>query len=81
MQGIVYAKYIIFIFAQVTESHTRSDGLIGDFGDGSLYKNHSLYTSSDGSLKLQFVIYYDEVEVSNPLGSHKGKHKLGENNA
>ena len=26
---------------------------------------------------LQIVIYYDEVETANPLGSYHGKHKLG----
>jgi len=59
----------------VTQSHARNDHLIADFCDASLYKNNTLYTNADSSLKL--IIYYDEVEVSNPLGSHKGKHKLG----
>jgi len=61
---------------QVTQSHARNDHLIANFCDASLYKNHLLYVSGDRSLKLQFVIY-DEVEITNPLGSHKGKHKLG----
>ncbi len=26
---------------------------------------------------LQFVIYYDDIEVANPLGSRAGVHKLG----
>lgn len=26
---------------------------------------------------LQLVLYYDEVEVTNSLGSSRGKHKLG----
>ena len=67
----------LLFFLQVTQSHARSDHLIGDFCDAALYKNHPLYTDPDRSLKLQFIIYYDEVEVTNPLGSHKGKHKLG----
>jgi len=28
-------------------------------------------------LYLQFVAYYKDVEISNPLGSCRGKHKLG----
>ena len=62
---------------QVTQSHARSENLIGDFCDASFYKTHPLYANGDGSLKLQFIIYHDEVEVTNPLGSHRGKHKLG----
>ena len=26
---------------------------------------------------LQLIIYFDEIEVCNPLGSHAGVHKLG----
>jgi hypothetical protein len=26
---------------------------------------------------LQLMLYYDEVEIANPLGSKAGKHKLG----
>ena len=71
--------YELFDF-KVTRSHTRSDHLISDFCDGSLYKNHPLFANtncSDASLKLQFIIYYDDVEITKLLGSHKGKHKLG----
>ena len=31
------------------------------------FKSHSLYAGVN-SLNLQFITYYDEVEVSNPLG-------------
>lgn len=70
----VYAIHI-----QVTKSHSRDDDLIGDFCDGSLYKNHPLFAHdfNDETLHLQFIVYHDEVEVTNPLGSSKGKHKLG----
>jgi hypothetical protein len=65
------------VFEEINKSHSRTDGLLGDFCDGSFLKNHSLFSNNtDGSLLLQFVIYYDELEVSNPLGSSRGKHKL-----
>ena len=70
----------IRIFFQVSKSHHQDVGLFGDFCDGSLYKSHPLFSSSTGSggaLCLQFVLYYDDVEVTNPLGSRRGKHKLG----
>ena len=67
-------------YFQVSNSHMWNDGLLGDFCDGDLYKNHPLFTSATddpASLNLQIIMYYDDVEVVNPLGSHRGKHKLG----
>lgn len=58
----------------------QKEGFLSDFCDGSLYKNHPLFSSAtedDETLYLQFIMYYDDVEVNNPLGSHRGKHKLG----
>ena len=54
--------------------------MLGDFCDGSLFKNHSLFSNNDCNEKLlylQFIIYYDDVEIVNPLGSRRGKYKLG----
>lgn len=58
----------------------RSDGLLGDCCDGSLFKEHPLFSISDYSdilQALQFILYYDDVEVTDPLSSSRGKHKLG----
>lgn len=46
-----------------------------DFCDGTLFKSHELF--SQKPLALQLIIYYDDVEVCNPLGSYRGVHKLG----
>ena len=62
------------------KSHARSDNFLEDFCDGSIFKSHPLFThhsEREFCLKLQFIIYFDEVEITNPLGSAKGKHKLG----
>lgn len=55
--------------------HTRTDGLLGDFCDGSGYQYHPLFSVQRRA--LQIMIYYDEVEVCNPLGTKVKKHKLG----
>ena len=34
-------------------------------------------TSKYDPTALQLFLYYDEVELANPLGSKTGKHKLG----
>lgn len=45
-----------------------------DFKDGEVYKNHPLFSCDDSALQL--IIYTDEVETANPLGSYCGQHKL-----
>ena len=55
--------------------HERSDGLIGDYCDGSDFKIHPLFSSHKNA--LQILLYYDEVEVCNPLGTKVKIHKLG----
>ena len=55
--------------------HQRSDGLLADYCDGSVYKSHPLFSRNKQG--LQIIAYYDDVEVCNPLGSKAKKHKLG----
>lgn len=31
-------------------------------------------------MSLQITLYYDELELCNPLGSHRKKHKIGIDN-
>ena len=46
-----------------------------DYCDGESFKVHPLFSRHKESLQILF--YYDEVEICNPLGSSRGKHKLG----
>ena len=41
----------------------------------SIYASHPLF--SQDPCALQLVVYYDELEICNPLGSHIKRHKLG----
>ena len=52
-----------------------SGSLQEDFCDGTLFRDHPLFSSDP--LALQILAYFDELEVCNPLGSHIKKHKLG----
>ena len=61
--------------SQILTSHERSDGLISDYCDGSLYQSHNLFKTRKDALQL--VLYFDEIEVCNPLGAQRGIHKLG----
>ena len=66
---------IINISIQVENSHQRRDGMIADYCDGQAFQQHPLF--SRDPCALQIILYYDEVEVVNPLGSKTSKHKVG----
>ena len=52
-----------------------SASLLSDFCDGSYYKAHTLFNGREPT--LQIFLYFDELEVCNPLGSKRIKHKIG----
>lgn len=52
-----------------------STGVLHDDCDGEYVKTHLSSGSTNDYLLLS--LYYDELEVANPLGSRRGKHKLG----
>ena len=63
-------------FVQVLSPHSGSEGFIADHCDGQLFKSHPLFQYEPNA--LQIITYIDEMEVSNPIGAHRGIHKLGE---
>ena len=46
-----------------------------DYCDGQLFSNHPIF--SDGKPSLQIQLYYDDIDVCNPIGSKSTIHKLG----
>ncbi|CAI5671395.1 unnamed protein product [Oreochromis niloticus] len=56
------------------EKQTQA-GLYKDINDGLYFQNHPLF--SQQKYALQILLYYDDFETANPLGSKKGIHKLG----
>ena len=52
----------------------RRSGVLDDVCDGELYQSHPLF--SVNPLALQIIMFYDELELCNPLGTHFKKHKL-----
>lgn len=49
--------------------------MLRDFCDGSVIGKHGLFSCHVNA--LQILLYYDDVEVVNPIGSHRKVHKLG----
>ena len=57
-----------------SQSHFSKEGFLFDICDGDCFKNNQIFQEHpDG---LQIILYHDEVEVCNPLGTHTGKHKI-----
>ena len=73
--NMVILKCVCFLINQKVEhSHKRNDGSLSDFCDTEHLKNHPLFGVDPYALQL--LLYFDELEVCNPLGSRANKHKL-----
>ena len=55
--------------------HKNDSIIMSDFCDGSRFTSHPLFSFHPQSLQL--CLYYDELELCNPLGSKRTKHKIG----
>ena len=55
--------------------HCSTDSSLRDFCDGSLFKEQEFFRQYPTA--LQIFLYYDDLEICNPLGSNVKKHKLG----
>ncbi|XP_046608722.1 uncharacterized protein LOC124299511 [Neodiprion virginianus] len=65
----VYEQYTERKNKEVTRSH-----VLTDIEDGSLFQTHPVFSSDPSSIQL--IIYQDDMEIVNPLGSGKGVYKL-----
>ncbi|KAL1276503.1 hypothetical protein QQF64_036126 [Cirrhinus molitorella] len=59
---------------QTQKAEPRKEHVLGDYIDGSYFKEHPFFAKHPDALRLHF--YEDEFEVVNPLGSKRNKHKL-----
>jgi len=48
---------------------------IRDYCDGQHFANHPVFSEDPKALQIQ--LYYDEMDVCNPIGSKSSIHKLG----
>ena len=62
------------VWEAIQENKSKDDGVLRDFHDGLYYKNHALLCQPNC---LSLGLYNDDMETTNPLGSHTGIHKLG----
>ena len=59
---------------QIMNPERGRSGHLRSFRDGTLYREHSVFSIYNYSLEI--ILYSDEFEVVNPLGPHKKKHKM-----
>ncbi len=63
------------IFDMVVSKQKGCDpNVMYDICDGTLFRNNDFFQQHINS--LQIILYHDEVEVCNPLGSHISTHKV-----
>ena len=91
-QKIIYQKSETFYYVPILESlkvllsnkmisrlvikHSNfcAEGTYYDICDGSIFRNDTFFQEHPDALAI--VLYHDEIEVCNPLGSHATTHKL-----
>lgn len=64
----------IFYMINTEPQSCQKDGFLYDIIDGSLFKSHPLFSIRPSA--LQVILYTDEIERCNPLGSHASVNKL-----
>uniref|UniRef100_A0A1X7TQV0 C2H2-type domain-containing protein n=1 Tax=Amphimedon queenslandica TaxID=400682 RepID=A0A1X7TQV0_AMPQE len=64
-----------FLLDQISSPHSSNDYIMEDYCDGDQFHTHPLFSCDPYS--LQVILYYDDMEVVNPLGSNTKTHKLG----
>ena len=64
------------IYDQIVSVRNASPSeLLSDFCDGSLFKTHPIFSTNPHA--LQIILYYDELEIANPIGCFVKQHKIG----
>ena len=59
----------------IDREKTSPPGYFRGYQDGQQYQQHGIFKTHPKALRLQ--LFYDDEEVTNPLGSKTGIHKLG----
>ena len=55
-------------------SKTSFSSVLSSFTDGSIFKNHLLFSKE---ASFQIILFFDELKTVDAIGFSRGKHKLG----
>lgn len=64
------------ILDRIKETKVSQKGQYMSHQDGSYFQENDLLSSSDRTLKLPLILYIDDLEIANPLGTSRKIHKL-----
>ena len=71
---LIEDKSLNDVFENERDNIETKDDVLRDFMDGSAYRNNPYFAANPGAFAAHF--YSDAVELTNPLGAAKGKHKI-----
>ena len=74
LKNLLEDPTMIEVFERVREEDKRKPGVLRDIKDGSAYKNVQFFQQNPGAYVALF--YSDALEIVNPLGAARGKHKV-----
>ena len=74
VKALLEDKGLNQVIEQERERFRQSDGVLRDFRDGSAFRESPFFKDNPGAYAAHF--YSDGVELSNPLGAAKGRHKI-----
>ena len=64
------------ILDRIKETKISQKGHYMSHQDGSYFHENDLLSSSEQSLKMPLILYIDDLEIANPLGTSRKIHKL-----
>ena len=71
---LIEDKSLVEVLEQEREKPYKNDGVFRDLRDGSAFKENIFFKENPGAFAAHF--YSDAVELTNPLGWAKGRHKI-----
>ena len=74
LKNLLEDESLIRVFEQERGKSRKDDGVLRDFRDGSAFKESDYFKDNPGAYASHF--YSDAVELTNPLGASKGRHKI-----
>ena len=75
LETIQYVLLDKSVGQEISKTHVRQNGQIRGFRGGTYYQRHVLFKENNSNIAL--ILYFDEFETVNPLGSKTGGHKIG----
>lgn len=74
LKNLLEDRSLIEVLETEKEKEKKNDEVLRDFRDGFAFKDNDYFQNNPGAFAAHF--YSDAVELTNPLGAAKGRHKI-----